>query len=239
MDLKRCNNGHFYDGDSYASCPHCAGGVEPNYAGAASPYDMNDYGMDMGQQGYGQPDMMNNYAGSVTEKIDSAFDDVYSNTSEADSGLENTVSLQGIIDGLKTEPEGEDEQGVTVGFFENAIGSDPVVGWLVCVEGKHFGEDFKLKAGKNFIGRSSKMDVCLSGDTSVSREKHLIVLYDPNTNVFIVQSGDSKELSYHNEKLVLSPVELEPYDVLKVGSTKLLFIPFCSEKFTWKIVEED
>lgn len=25
MNLKRCSNGHFYDVDKYATCPHCAG----------------------------------------------------------------------------------------------------------------------------------------------------------------------------------------------------------------------
>ena len=29
MKLERCANGHFYDGDLYSSCPHCATGI-PN-----------------------------------------------------------------------------------------------------------------------------------------------------------------------------------------------------------------
>lgn len=223
MDLKRCNYGHFYDGDTYTSCPHCAGGdaVSQNAAGAVS--------------------FVQGYDDSVTQKLDSVDDyyqDYSSGNQYTDNGSNKTESLSAIIDSIDVGGE-ETDQDVTRGFFESAIGSDPVVGWLVCVEGNHFGEDFKLKAGKNFIGRSANMDVCLSGDNSVSREKHLIVLYDPNNNIFIVQAGDSKELSYHNESLVLSPVELKPYDVLKVGATKLLFIPFCSDKFTWKVVEED
>ena len=23
MNLKKCENGHFYDADTYSSCPHC------------------------------------------------------------------------------------------------------------------------------------------------------------------------------------------------------------------------
>lgn len=26
MKLTRCNNGHYYDADTYSSCPHCGGG---------------------------------------------------------------------------------------------------------------------------------------------------------------------------------------------------------------------
>lgn len=34
MNLKRCSNGHFYDVDKYATCPHCAGasGVDDSMA---------------------------------------------------------------------------------------------------------------------------------------------------------------------------------------------------------------
>ncbi len=221
MDLKRCNYGHFYDGDAYSACPHCAGSNinSQNAAGAVS--------------------FVQGYDDSVTEKLDTygSPSSLSANTYNDESG-NKTQSLSSIL-GSFDDSDNDVDQDVTKGFYESAIGSNPVVGWLVCVEGNHFGEDFKLKAGKNFIGRSSNMDICLSGDTSVSREKHLIVLYDPSNNIFIVQAGESKELSYHNESLVLSPVELKPYDVLKVGATKLIFIPFCSDKFTWKIVEEN
>ena len=28
MNLVRCNNGHFYDSDKFAVCPHCSGGSD-------------------------------------------------------------------------------------------------------------------------------------------------------------------------------------------------------------------
>ena len=30
MKLQRCNNGHFYDGDKFPSCPHCSGAGSVN-----------------------------------------------------------------------------------------------------------------------------------------------------------------------------------------------------------------
>lgn len=219
MDLKRCPNGHFYDGDSFTSCPHCVGvaSSSPCTAGA----------VDVGVV----------FDDIRTEKFDSP-----TNEDNSSSGQNaNTVSLTDLVKNNKEDAvtESDDDQKKTISYYKEAVGSDPIVGWLVCVEGNHFGEDFKLRAGKNFIGRASNMDVCLSGDTSVSRERHAAVLYDPNSNIFLVQSGDSKELTYHNEELVLSAVELHPYDLLKIGVTKLMFVPFCSDKFTWKMVKKD
>lgn len=55
--------------------------------------------------------------------------------------------------------------------------SAPVVGWLVCTEGVNKGTDYRLHQGRNFVGRSSEMDVCILGDNTVSRSSHAIVVY--------------------------------------------------------------
>lgn len=121
----------------------------------------------------------------------------------------------------------------TISIYDE-LGTEPVVGWLVSVTGDNKGTDFRLKAGRNFIGRSSKMDVNLSGDRTVSRDVHATILYEPKSNVFLVQPGNSKELFYLNDKVVLTATEIKAYDVLLVGKTKLMFVPFCSNKFTWE-----
>jgi hypothetical protein len=121
----------------------------------------------------------------------------------------------------------------TVGYYSRVIGTEPVVGWLVCIEGEYFGESFKLKSGKNFIGRSSAMDIVLSADMSVSRSKHAIVIYEPRKRMFIAQEGDSRELFYLNDSVVLSNEEMHAYDVLLIGTTKLMLIPCCGDQFSW------
>lgn len=126
----------------------------------------------------------------------------------------------------------------TVGIFSKKAEKEPVVGWLVCIEGEHCGEDFRIKMGRNFVGRSTNMDVVLSKDAHVSREKHAIIVYEPKGNMFIIQAGESKELSYLNDTVVLSPRELNPYDIISLGTSKLMFVPFCSDKFTWDNDEE-
>lgn len=109
----------------------------------------------------------------------------------------------------------------------------PVVGWLVCTDGVNKGTDYRLHQGRNFIGRSPEMDVCILGDNTVSRSSHAIVVYDPRSNVYLAQPGSSKELFYVNDKLVLNPVELKTMDLLNIGDTKLMFVPLCGEQFHW------
>lgn len=126
----------------------------------------------------------------------------------------------------------------TVGYFD-VVETEPVVGWLVAISGKHLGQDFKLKAGRNFIGRADDMDVALTDDNSISRDRHAIILYEPKSNVFLVQPGEAKQLFYLNEKVVLEATKISAYDVISLGETNLLFIPCCSSKFNWESIKKE
>ncbi len=142
----------------------------------------------------------------------------------------------GLDDLVSEVKETEDGAQKTIGYF-GEVPTEPVVGWLVSIEGSNFGEDFRLKTGRNFIGRSTSMDVALTGDSSVSRDKHAIILYEPKSNIFLVQPGDAKELFYLNDKVVLTATEINAYDIISLGGTKLLFVPCCSDKFNWDSVK--
>lgn len=161
-----------------------------------------------------------------------------STVAESTEGKNYTLPLDEDESKIQEMVSGQTEEGVTIGVYGD-LQTEPVVGWLVAVEGNHFGEDFKLKAGRNFIGRAANMDVALSGDASISREKHAVVVYEPMSNVFLVQPGDAKELCYLNGKVVLTTTEINAYDLLSVGKTKLLFIPCCSDKFNWDSVKAE
>lgn len=132
---------------------------------------------------------------------------------------------------------GLDTDEKTVGFFHlnnPKINIEPVVGWLVCIRGKDFGKSFNLKSGRNFIGRDASMDVSIPGDKSISRQCHAVILYDPKSKMFLVQPGTSRELFYLNDKVVLGVKEIAPYQVLTIGDTDLMFVPFCCEQFNWE-----
>ena len=203
MNLTTCNNGHYYDADQYSYCPYCA------QANAGQEFTTT---MDA------EPDVFSTTVLESTGEI----------TETAPVDLTSTVVETGVI----SSSNDYDEQ-KTIGYYEDAMGINPVVGWLVCIEGNHLGEDFRLVNGRNFIGRSASMDIKLSGDSSVSREKHAVIVYEPKSNIYLIQSGDSKELSYLNDEVVLESKQLKVNDVITVGSTKLMFIPCCSDKFVW------
>lgn len=110
---------------------------------------------------------------------------------------------------------------------------DPVVGWLVCLDGPDRGRDFRLHGEKNFIGRAPHMDVCIPGDDTVSRERHGVVIFDPKKQVFWVLPGDASGLVYLNGEIVHSPTQIKRDDLLEIGQTKLVLIPFCGEQYSW------
>lgn len=110
---------------------------------------------------------------------------------------------------------------------------EPVVGWLVCVDGPDRGRDFRLHAEKNFIGRAELMDVFIPSDDTVSRERHGIVVFDPKKQVFWVLPGEASGLVYLNGEAVHSPTAMKSDDILEIGETKLVLIPFCGDKYNW------
>lgn len=126
----------------------------------------------------------------------------------------------------------EEAQDKTVAFYE--VGqSEPVVGWLVCIKGSYLGQDFQIKAGRNFIGRSVTMDICIMNDPTISRERHAIVTFEPRSNTFSIQAGESNNLVYLNGQAVYERESLKKFDKLEVGQGTYLFIPLCGDEFKW------
>ncbi|MGM9933680.1 MAG: FHA domain-containing protein [Clostridium sp.] len=111
---------------------------------------------------------------------------------------------------------------------------EPVCGWLVCIEGCRQGKDYKIRRGKNFIGRADDMDIQIIGDNHISARNHSIVVYDPKKKNFVLLPGDSAGIAYLNGDPAYMPVELTPYDVIELGKSKFLFVPFCGEHFEWQ-----
>ena len=206
MTLVKCPNGHYYDSSRFGNnCPHCG------MSGAAS------IGADQTTVPLNIPDAPQP-ANEVTEPL---------TVSQPVVSQPANVTATTVSDDDRTLP-------VTADMLDGMVEKPaPVVGWLVCTDGVNKGTDYRLHQGRNFVGRSPEMDVCILGDNTVSRSSHAIVVYDPRSNVYLAQPGSSKELFYVNDKLVLNPVELKTMDLLNIGDTKLMFVPLCGEQFHW------
>ena len=79
------------------------------------------------------------------------------------------------------------------------------------------------------------MDIYIKGDIKISREKHAMVVYDDEERVFFFRPVDGKSVVRVNGKLVTIPVEVHSYDIIKIGTTKLMFVPLCGERFNWDV----
>jgi hypothetical protein len=115
------------------------------------------------------------------------------------------------------------------------VTDDPVVGWLVVVEGPGKGRSLELGTGANSIGRNSTQKIALDfGDAEIHRERHAQLVFDPRSNRFFLQgSPDARNLTYLDNDLVLTPVELKGGETIIVGRTHLRFIPLCGPRFSW------
>ncbi len=252
MNLCRCENGHFYDKEKYASCPHCAGGsaadsglTEAFTNDVTQPLGFGEMpGFIQGENNTEQYDPANlplsdKSADEKTEAVYQSFEDTptvpLTIPSTVPAGMEDDDYTVGIYDDFfQPSPAKETRQNpIPPRMPAAAKASAPCVGWLIAMGGEHIGTDFRLKAGKNFIGRSSKMDVALTEDKSVSRDRHAIVVYEPKAHLYLVQPGESSSLVYKNDEVVLTPVQLEAYDVITVGDVNLLFMPLCGTRFNW------
>ena len=127
-------------------------------------------------------------------------------------------------------PKADDERTISINFKKTNC--DPVVGWLVCIDGPEKGRDFRLHSGRNFIGRDLSNDIYLPSDNSISRKNEGYLVYDPKSNSFLIMNGEGASI-FLNDKLLSAPHKLENYDVISIGKYKFDFISYCREDKKW------
>jgi hypothetical protein len=222
MKLVRCNNKHFYDSDTFDECPHCEeienepGLKQVSFEEAQAR--RNDEFFDIGMEETPPPLVMPAQ--------------VSANSPAASRKTPSQQSLQSLVSAAVAAPqEPEDEK--TVAFYDFGE-EEPVVGWVVFIGGEYTGQCFNLKTGTNFIGRAMTLDIPLAKDGKVSRDKHAIITYDPESRTFFAQPGEGRGLTYRNGTLLLAPTPLEHGDKFKLGGSEFLFIPLCGEDFVWE-----
>ena len=112
---------------------------------------------------------------------------------------------------------------------------EPVVGWLVVVGGPGIGAHRPIFMGSNTIGSASDQRIPIDfGDDYISKQEQAYIRYDADDRqfLFIPNLAKTNVVSIDNVKPT-SAVRLMPYDIISMGNTQLVFIPFCGEEFDW------
>lgn len=118
---------------------------------------------------------------------------------------------------------------ISLSFIKNK--SRPVCGWLICISGSQKGRSLDIFSGRNFAGRSKNMDIILTDDNEISRDKHFFVVFDPKSIEFSVVAGSGE--TQLNGETINGAKTLHENDEILVGKTKYLFVPYCNEERNW------
>lgn len=222
MAFSECGNGHIYNTDQYSSCPYCNGGGNQVFFGDSSNVGKTvaaDSSMSPSDIGKTMPASAMMGTSDVGKTMPASS--VVSNAANDSMSFSNRVTPASDI-------------GKTVAVSKKAMSNEPVVGWFVCIEGADKGKDYRILAKNNTIGRGEGNDICIRGDQSIARENQGRLGYDVKHNIFHIIPGEGANNIYINDEPVYVPTKLEPYQVLEIGDTKLAFVPFCGDKFTWE-----
>lgn len=216
MAVKVCPNGHYYD-TADGKCPYC----ETSTSGESFVWT--------------EPDMTGPDPWDGKTEQDSGRDD-FRRTEPLTN--EHRGNGGAVPDSSRTRaiPDHDDDR-TRPAWQQDEYRQQPVVGWLVCIEGPDKGKDFCLHGAKSTIGRRADSSVQLS-DQKISRDGFpaLIVYDDRKTHRFYLAGGDAA--SRNNVELsgnmLLGQSVINPYDEIRIEDSVMIFVPFCGEDFYWK-----
>lgn len=107
-----------------------------------------------------------------------------------------------------------------------------VVGWLVGLNKAFRGESFPIRTGRNVIGRDRRSDIVI-GDELASGH-HADLVFRPEERRFILMDANSTNGTFVNDREIQPRCDLREKDVLRIGTHRFLFMPFCREGFFWE-----
>ena len=265
MQVVKCKNNHFVDGDKYSVCPQCGAALanldnkknsKPQEVTTRSQPESIPVPQSEDAQGTvsiweadrrgSEPAPVS--APAVEEKT--VVEPVSKSTDKPQNEVQGTGSLQQEILNASANNEGK-TVGIWMGSKQDSpnvqqagisgnrlVPSDFIAGFLICIGGPHFHECYAVCYGRNSIGRGSDNDICLVNDNTVSREEQGWILYDNLNGKFYIESGHTKVPMYVNDEILLSNLELTDRAKICIGNTKMLFIKLCGDDFNWEEYSE-
>lgn len=212
---------HYYDANKFSSCPFCSGA--------------NDFGP-----------TTDPFAGSANAGMPPTEAPNSEKTIYPDAQMGGGLSAD---PGITAPPSSGDgrllygfREDMEVTTFVNPADAGgrvdeavlPCVGWVVVVEGPNRGRDYRIHTGYNYIGRKSG-DIIITGDDTISGERDSSITYVYQTKKFYMAHENGKNvLLVNNIPVVGGGTELKNYDIITIGTTKLVFLGLCGDNFGWE-----
>ena len=236
MSVTECANGHIYDPDIYSSCPYCNnGGTEITFDSTTSA-----------RRGAGYPDQnrtlpLDGMQRQGTLPLDGAQRQGSIPLYRAQGQETIPLSHQGApqsdpwqASALPDRDPGRNSNGRNTEIIgRRSSGIIPVAGWIVCLKGPVRGQSYTLYCKQNTIGRDRDRDVCIQGDNTISGHQANIA-YDMKHNIFTIVPKTETNTMYLNDEPVYEAAKLKAHDLIEMGRSIFVFIPFCGERYTWK-----
>lgn len=203
MALTTCPIGHYYDTEKVKECPVCKKLATISDNSFSIQSQVTVSGYKLGSP-----------TGGVTELL-----------SPLDANIESFDVFQ-----VENEYDAMSDENSTIGYFDiNGIGNF-TAGWLVCIEGADKGRSFTIEIGRNVCGSSAVSDIVIS-DEAVVNDMHCSFIYEPKQNKFYMTP--EKGSVFYNGEFINKPVTLKNDDRITLGSTELVFVPFCNKNRSW------
>lgn len=143
-----------------------------------------------------------------------------------------TIGFEPADDSKTLSYSDVDDDAVTISYYNMHMSGELVVGWLVCMNGPDMGRDFRIKAGRNSIGRANSNDIALNHDPRISKKNHAEVVYDRKSNRTFLVGGNSVDVMASG-KVVTDPVEIHDGERITLGDSNFIFSAFCRGDINW------
>jgi hypothetical protein len=124
----------------------------------------------------------------------------------------------------------DDEKTIGINFKKNKC--DPVVGWLVCTDGPEKGRDYRIRSGRNFIGRDYSNDISLPDDPAINRKDAGYIIYEPHKNMFLAVNGESAVITVNGD-LANTPMVITEDDDISIGAYRFALVAYCKGDKRW------
>lgn len=219
MAIRICPNGHRYDDQRNSECPICSRGRIADMDATVGAYGSGTRGS-LPQEPFPESEL---------DATIGAYG--FSSTSTSYSPAKPSSGSMGRT--LPLDFSAEDD-GPTISAFNYGAEKSfsPVAGWLVCIDGPEKGRDFRLYTGRNFAGRSPKMQINIADDPQINRDGHFSIVFDPESKAWFIISG-AGTVTYLDDVLLEGARPLRDMARIKAGSSLFCFRSLCGEEFCW------